>query len=211
MSGAWMVAVLSLWAVLLLVLVLVLGLARRILPILERAETVLRNAGGDEGANTGRAPGTVVPDFELVRSDGSAVSFSQLVADAGVFVFVDAHCDPCKRLTGELAAESRSLHELRLHLITDELLGVTLPPGVELLHQSGEVASRAFEQVAYPQAYAVRSDRTVIAREIPGGVADLRLLAQKAREDEQMRRRALPLVAGSANQGSNGKPSREGR
>lgn len=211
MSGVWMVAVLSLWVVLLLVLVLVLGLARRILPILERAESVLRNAGGDEGANTGLAPGTVVPDFELARSDGSAVKFSQLVVDAGVFVFVDAHCDPCKRLTGELAAESAPLHELRLHLITDEPLGMAPPLGVELLHQSDEAASRAFEQVAYPQAYAVRPDRTVIAREIPGGVADLRLLARRVHEDEQMRRRGLPLVAESANQGSNGKPSRERR
>lgn len=89
-----MVAVVGLWVTVLVTLLLVLGLARRILPILEQAEKGLRDRNAPVGAGTGLAPGPVVPDFELARSDGSAVRLSQLVDTPGVFVFVDAHCDP---------------------------------------------------------------------------------------------------------------------
>lgn len=62
--------------------------------------------------------------------------------------------------------QSGSLEELRLHLITVEPLGSVLPDGVEVLFQSDEVASRAFEQMAYPQGFVLAPDRTV-AREFP--------------------------------------------
>lgn len=187
MTGPWIVALVALWVVVTVNTLLLLGVLRRIVPVLQRAEQVLQDGGG-VGAGTGLAPGATVPDFEVRTSHGE-VHFSELVTErAAVFVFVDAHCAPCQQLTTELAMERGSVSQLRLHLITDEPLGKTFPDGVVVLHQAEDAASSAFEQSAFPQAFVVDGDRKVIERTFPNTMSDLQRLADRAvSHDERLR------------------------
>jgi hypothetical protein len=178
-SGPWIAAVLALWAVVVLLAVLVLGLLRRIAPVLEQAERATR-AGLAMDADLGAPDGTTVPSFAVVDAAGRSVPFEDVGPADRVVLFVDADCPACGAVTAGLAADPATA-TLPLVVVT----GRSTPPsrydalaaiGVPVVGQPDGAATTAFAQRAFPLAFAVAGG-TVVASAVPGSVADLERLA----------------------------------
>lgn len=96
MSGAWLVLFIALWMVSALLVVLVIGLSRRI----EALESLTASAGGHV-----RKP---APD-QFVGQNFSEHAIESGVATradglAGVFLFVSENCGPCQQLSSDIAS-----------------------------------------------------------------------------------------------------------
>lgn len=178
MTGPWIVAFLALWAVVVLLAVLTLGLLRRLAPALEQAERVA--AMGRVMDDLGLPEGSPVPAFDVVDGAGRAVPFSDVGPPDRVVLFVDADCPACGAVTTALARHPRP-DALPLVVVA----GSGTPPdhyaglraaGFPVLAQPDGAATAAFRQRAFPAAFAVAGG-TVVAAAIPGSVADLERLA----------------------------------
>ncbi len=71
MSAAWVAAFLVLWVAVLLSLALQLGQMKRITAVLELVESRLRGSGWSP-VSMGIQPGSKVPDFEAIDSEGGS-------------------------------------------------------------------------------------------------------------------------------------------
>lgn len=179
MSGPWIVAVVTLWVVVVLLAVLVLGLLRRIAPVLEQAERAA-HVGRAMDAGFGAPDGTAIPPFAVVDASGRSVPFDDVGPADRVVLFVDADCAACGAVTAGLAADPATA-TLPLVAVT----GRGTPPshydalaaaGVPVVGQPDGAASAAFAQRAFPLAFAVAGG-AVVRSTVPGSVADLERLA----------------------------------
>lgn len=179
MSGPWIAAVLALWVVVVLVALLVLGLLRRIAPVLEQAERAAR-LGRAMDEDVGAPDGSPVPPFSVVDRSGRTVPFEDVAPGERVVLFVDADCPACGNVTDGLATGAAAA---TLPLVV--VPGATTPAehyealaaaGVTVVTQPDGAATAAFRQRAFPLAFAVAGG-TVVASTIPASPADLERLA----------------------------------
>jgi hypothetical protein len=184
-SGPWIAAFVVLWIVVVLVLLVVVGVLRRALAVLEGATTPggtdHRAVSAEVVTNYGGAPpGTRIPPFAVENGTGAALSSDELLGRARLYVFVTAGCPPCERLVAELAS-SPGGEEMPIVLFAHDRSDVkvaSLPPSVTVLEQPDGSASRAFQTKTFPQAFAVNADGLVQATAIPNSLSDLRMLAR---------------------------------
>lgn len=178
MTGPWIAAFLALWAVVVLLAVLTLGLLRRVAPALEQVE---RAAGvGRMMEDLGLPAGAVVPPFEVTDAAGRRVPFADVGPQDRVVLFVDANCPACDAVTTALARRPGPV-DLPVVVVPGpateaDHYAALRAAGLELVTQPDGAASSAFRQRAFPLAFAVAGD-TVVASKIPGSVADLERLA----------------------------------
>lgn len=180
MSGAWIAAFLALWAVVLLLGLLVLGLLRRIGPVLERAEFVASSA---VGPGIGLPLGTTVPDFELSLANGEAISAADLRGRPYVLLFVSSGCAPCRGLAAEIRTREGPAPLADLIVVaaeSDADAALTDAPYATLAFQSGRAVSDAFGTSATPHAFAVDTSGTVVASSFPNTLDHLEALAREA-------------------------------
>jgi hypothetical protein len=184
-SGPWIAAFVVLWVVVIGILVVLIGVVRQALAIIESAGG---GQNGDPRARSdtvtslygGAAPGTRIPPFAAKTADGSVVGWEELVGRPRLCVFVGAGCPPCEELMSELAASPRGLDGASLVVFAEDATDpklASLPPNVLVLEQLERSASAAFRSIALPQAFAVDSDGVVQATVIPNSVADLASLS----------------------------------
>lgn len=182
MSTPWIVGFCVLAASVILLFVVVTGIVRRAIAVLED-----RGSGDDVFTNSlrvtslygGIPPGTVVPDFLAREASGRPVPADELFAGPRLCVFVSAGCPPCDMLLVDLAASDQAF-DLPLLVIADDANNPkysSLPPHVTVVEQVDGSASTAFQSKAFPQGFAVDADRVVRAVALPNALADLRKLA----------------------------------
>lgn len=192
MTLPWMVLVLTLWTVVLGLAVIVLGLLRRIAPVLEAAERTLRTTPTTPGDLGGLGPGAPVPDFRLTTlPERRERRFSDLIGRGVVVLFVQESCPACETLLAQLDPDPAPVGGAPLLVVTArEGHAAELADhgkdrgeaGIRLAVQRDAEASRAFAQMAYPQAFAVDASATVAAQLIPSSIADLERLGRRVSE-----------------------------
>jgi hypothetical protein len=101
MTAPWIALQVALSVLVLVIAVVLLGLLRRILPVLEAAGHAASHRHEQAG---GLAPGTRLPNFEVVTREGEVVHAADLRGRAAVVLLVSAGCHPCDALIAELTA-----------------------------------------------------------------------------------------------------------
>jgi len=173
MTGPWLAAFAVLWALVLFLAVLVLGVMRRVVPLLDRLEEQRQTAPG-----FGLPAGTKVPAFEALDREGELVG-ADAIPRPGIVLFLEPGCRPCEKLAEELRSEAANLDGVPLVFVTPDTAegrGLIPPAGTALL-QSGRAVSLAFQTSITPHAFLVDTDGWLSGNTIPASVADLTLLA----------------------------------
>lgn len=178
MTWPWMAALLSLWIFVLILGLLLLGLLRRVSSFLEGAESRLRGSGipPDFG---GLTPGSLVPGFQLRDSEGRRLGSSEVVLSPMLLLFADPGCEPCEDLLRLMDGSDGQIDGVPYLIVAEdpsETPGFPVPPGARVLYQSGKDVSALFQNIATPQAFAIRRS-IVVGKTIPQSVEDLKRLA----------------------------------
>ena len=181
MSAPWIAGFVALWIGFLALAVILLGLLRRMSPILERAEAQLGVHGG-KGSFGGAPVASVVAPFQLVDSGGRSALSRESVEEPTLLLFVAPGCGPCEQILGGLDGVGERLEDVPLHVVVEEGEGeVAAPPGVSLLYERGHAASGAFQTIVTPHAFVVDHGGLVLDQRIPGSAEDLRQMALRQR------------------------------
>jgi hypothetical protein len=192
MSVPWVVAFVSLWVLVILTAVVVVGVLRRISGVLEQAEARLRSS--DSGFALGGIPvASRVPEFRVFQGNGSnggshEVMWADLIDAPTILLFMDQDCEPCRQVANEVDAAIDELKGVRFLVVLNEEAGRPqwLPTRVPVVYERRQEVSQAFENTATPQAYLLDPSRLVLAKRVIGSLSDLRELA---RESEPAMRR----------------------
>jgi thiol-disulfide isomerase/thioredoxin len=173
MSTAWVIVVCALWAFVVLLALLVIGVLQRISPLLELVIARLTLLAEPPGLD----PGTVVPTIEGLN--GQAPGFPAVV------LFLRGECGPCHALVQDLRESRQVDFDVPVIAVVDDSPpGRALVEGVPLnvLYQRNEEVSRLFKTAATPHAFAVGSDGRIVERLVPNSAARLRELAGAAQK-----------------------------
>lgn len=192
MSTPWVVAFGALCLLVLLMLIVVIGVVRRAIAVLDALASGPTNLAFSPEYG-GLEPGTPVPAFVAYDRDGREVSSDDLEGSPHVLAFLSAACPPCAQLTNELH-RVQDAGELELVVVmedSDTARAIPFPDGVTVLHQRDRAVSQAFKNQATPQGFAIGSG-VVTAVAIPNSVSILRQLLDRARE-EVVSERATPM------------------
>lgn len=183
MTSGWVAAFVTLWFVALLSLVLMLGMLRRISPVLEEVQSWLRDGGFMLGPNQGLTRGAEVPSFTALDEMGEPLRSEQLWGEPAVFLFIEPGCGPCEQLAEGLQAIDGAAKDAIL-IVTDNTekgRSLGLKTGAKVLLQSGRRVSTAFRTSITPHAFSIDADGRVVDRRVPGSVDDLLQLAEVSR------------------------------
>jgi hypothetical protein len=103
MTTTWIAIVVTQGVTTVLLVVVVLGMLRRINPMLEHG---LRHQVRDPLQSDEAPPlGAALPAFTLRSVDGALVSRDRLLAHARVLLLADAKCPPCLQLLADIESE----------------------------------------------------------------------------------------------------------
>jgi hypothetical protein len=183
MSAPWAAAVITLWVVVLLIAVVVTGVLRRIGAVLEQAEARLASGVQDSFAPGGLAVASRAPEFRVFDTNGAGkapreISSDELIRTPTILLFMSANCAPCRELAAELPSAMRDVDGVPLYAIFDKNEGRPewLPRDVPTVFESSREVSRAFENVATPQAYLLDSNRLVVTKRVVMSLSDLKAM-----------------------------------
>lgn len=179
MTAPWVIAVVTLWVFVVVLGLLVLGLLRRVSGFLEMAEFRLRGASIPPGFG-GLEPGSLVPEFELHEMGNGTVRSSDVLQSATLLVFMDAGCEPCEDLAILMQESWVLLQDIPMVIVAEdspEAAVFPFPPGARILYQANRAVSNVFENIASPQAFALR-DGVVAGKSIPDSLQDLERLVR---------------------------------
>ena len=185
MSWPWVTAFVILWFLVLTMVFILIGLIKRLVPILSRAEHLLEHSDVPLEAG-GLDVGEQVPPFGLSENGDETLRVGDTLSLPAVFLFIDNGCEPCRRLRSALIEEAGGLAGSRLYIVSsngspkDNAYDLLRARGLRVFGQRDDEASRAFRQNAVPQAFAVDGERRVVESLITDSVNDLRSLLQAA-------------------------------
>ncbi len=187
MQGSWIALFAALWAVVLFLLVLVLGLSRRI-GILE-AE--LGNGSSDRGPLDG-AP--AVGDLLPLPKGHEEVRWGSRSGAGQVVLFLSPMCGPCltlgerlKDLSGNDSGLPEALRDTEILIITDvggEPIYGDLGIGAQLVTQSDSEIARELGIRVSPFGLGIDANGIVRAVALPNTVADVEAIADACRLTE---------------------------
>jgi thiol-disulfide isomerase/thioredoxin len=156
MSGVWIGLFVALWAVVLLLVVLVLGLIRKV-GMLQLAQDVPSEVAPSSGGPLSGKPAPGVPGFSQLTSAWDT-------SRSRVVLFLSSSCGPCRKLAGQLGEVAGDRYMVLPPREDVDLVVVTDPGGVELfdslgaaqiLVQSASEVSRAWSVPGTPFAVAI--------------------------------------------------------
>jgi hypothetical protein len=174
MTTPWIIAFACLCVLVLLLGFSVIGVMRRMVGVLERAERLLSQEF--EGA----PPLTRVPPFELVDESGETASSTDLIRESTIVLFMEAGCKSCRTLAQELLRPE--IGQLPLLVIAGEAgLGddFGLAADIQVFRQYGGSVAKLFKSIVTPHAFVVDGAGVVLDRVVPGSVADLEQMAKR--------------------------------
>jgi hypothetical protein len=178
-SAFWIAALVSLWLIVAILALLVLGLLRRIAPILERAEAIISS----EPAPPGLSPGSLMPPFEVTTVDSRRIAASDLIGKPFVLLFVSSGCAPCARLAEQIGEAGDPDLGFDLLVVADDSdAGVEFGEwgSARVAYQVDHEVSHAFETSATPHAFVISGSGTVVAAGYPSTLAQLQALANRS-------------------------------
>jgi hypothetical protein len=192
-NGLWIGALALISTLVLLLAVLVLGVLRRVAPVLERAEAAL--VSGQVSLGSAR-PGMRIESFEALDSRGEAVDSDRLFDEPGVFVVMHSGCGPCRQLSERL----RDMPALRVPLVvllddSPAARKIPIPQHARQLFDHDGGAAAAFRGGGTPQAFALTAGGVLVETLVPGSAEDLKRLAELATEGGGSRRDTTTEVA----------------
>ncbi|HEX2195898.1 MAG TPA: hypothetical protein VHJ76_03140 [Actinomycetota bacterium] len=185
MSAPWIVAFVLQTVLLVALLVVVAGLLQRATAVLEEAQERLRTGMIKIEDLGGLLPGERVGPFAVLDAEANTVRRDDLLREPAIFLFVDSDCEPCELVAEELGGPVERIEGVPFYAVMQEPPdGVVRPPYADLrpLIQRGHAASHAFQNSTAPQAFAVATDGTVVAKAIPRSAHDIEDLARELRK-----------------------------
>jgi hypothetical protein len=195
----WIVAFGLLWALVVLVVFVLVGVLRRVTNVLETAESQLTSDG------SGASVMSRIPDFELYDRNGIGASSLELITEPTIVLFLESACRPCKQLAIDLDGIGESLDAVPLIVVlddTDQGRQFPLPASVHALYDRDHVVADLFQSVVTPQAFVVDVGGLILDRKRPRGRSDLRQMAWWQREG------SAPSLSSLATNGSSTATSR---
>ena len=174
--------IVTLWIVVALLALIVLGILKRVAPLLIQAEKLVRQ-GQDSSGGDGLPLGALVPEFELIDAEGEAVRPGQSLALPAVFLFVHKGCEPCEDLVAALSERADSFAGTRLCVVAagdpDEFSALQVR-GFSVFGQSEGEAWKAFDNKEFPNAFAVDEDSRIVGKMEMDTVTELERLVREA-------------------------------
>ncbi|HEX6700464.1 MAG TPA: hypothetical protein VF101_07005 [Gaiellaceae bacterium] len=165
MSTPWIVAFCVLAGGLALLTVTVIGLMRRVIPILEQLE-----GQTDAQPGFGLTVGSVVEPFELYTRRGERIEWDDFVERPTIILLVAAGCQPCRELPSKLHDVDNDIAGVPFLVVANDAADETareLERRWRVLYEKDDAATHAFKNQATPQAYFVDQSGLVLARAIP--------------------------------------------
>jgi peroxiredoxin len=180
-SGLWIVAFAALFGTVALLALAFLGTLRRISVVLERAEAQLRATPGPGPG--GLEPGSEIPDFSGITSDGSPFTRSNVLGKPSVMVFLSNNCPACRVLERDLQTDPSVLDGRVIAVVSDledaERLAAVVPE-LEVVVQDERSIASAFSSNATPHAFAIDAGGVVVSSGRPNTVDSLNRLISEA-------------------------------
>lgn len=162
MSAPWIATFTTLFGLVVLLGLIVLGMLRRLIPLMEQAEERL----GEALATPSALPaGSAIPPFEAKMVDGATFTDLDLRGPSTVVLFVGIKCGACRRFVEDLENGKAPALEERLIAVSDgEEDGHRLARSSDVLVVLDEDRSvaRAFKSEIVPHVFVVE-DGVVLA------------------------------------------------
>lgn len=178
MPLGWEIAIISLWAAVIIMAVIVFGVIRQITPILEKAAAISVRRVVDEGP----AVGSRIPHFEALGDPSSPFTEADLRLP-GVLLFTRSECAPCEDLLADMKSENLGMVSDYLTVVTDQ----KGERGLDFLPGNRRVAIQAENEVqgalkvrGVPYAIALDENGIVKGKQTVNRVAGLTNLAAVA-------------------------------
>lgn len=183
MTAPWIVAFVALASLVILVAFVVLGLLRRIAPLIEQSQELI-SAASRRLTIGGLPPGATVPRFEADEIGGGVFTDEELRNEPSVVLFLDDGCAACERLVADLESGSALDVHARLVVVTNtrEAAGrFASSDRVTVIVDDERSVARAFESVVSPQAFVVNEHGRALASGTPNTWDEMRHLVDEAR------------------------------
>lgn len=161
MTTPWIAAFVGLSVVVVMLGLLVLGMLRRLAPLIERSEQVLSTAERRVAVG-GLPPGTAVPAFVAEQVEGAAFSASDLRGTTTIVLFLDSDCKACEELVADLVHDRVPDIGAPLVVVSDERAEartLARSTDVVVLVDEDRSLATAFETRVTPQAFVLSDGR----------------------------------------------------
>lgn len=176
MPIGWTIVVVVLWVALLGLTVIVLGILRQVMPILQQASA---HAGPPGAVEQGPPVGEKIPAFSARDTAGDLVDDQELRGRPAVLLFLSSHCTPCAQLATEI--RQAELGELASQLIIvtspDGPQELGIPAGLRTVTEHLNEVSGALAVGSWPFAIALAPDGTVKSTQVPNTIKHLENVA----------------------------------
>lgn len=188
MSIGWIALVVVLWIVVLLLAAVVVGVLRRVTPLLE--------SKGDPPSQLpsrlmpqGLPIGSRLPAFNARTLNGEPFSADELLGSTAVVLLLDGNCPTCRMLEDDMHRSGVVNVSNHLIIVVGDESEARRLTGIEatILLQSDDAVRRAFASNATPHAFAISAEGFVVANDTPNTVAGLRRLAEQLEEGGEQR------------------------
>lgn len=182
MTTPWIVAFVALAALVILVGLLLLGLLRRITPLLEESQELIGSASRRLTIG-GLPPGATVPAFAAEEVGGGVFTQDDLRGEPSVVLFLDDGCAACEGLVADLRSGYAPVLGARLVVITssrETAAQMNASARIRVIVDEGSVA-QAFESVVSPQAFVVDEHGLVRTSGTPNAWDELRQLVDSTK------------------------------
>lgn len=179
MNAWWITAFVSLWLVVAIVAVILLGFLHRVAAVLERAEFAV--TAGQVNLGGARA-GMQIEPFHVVDRVGLEITSDELFAAPATYLLLHSGCDPCRHLVGRLGQLAADQPVIAILDDSPASHDIELPPQVITLFERDGFVAAAFKSGGTPQAFAVSRGGIVVETIVPASPADIDRLGRVLRE-----------------------------
>jgi hypothetical protein len=183
----------ALWALVAVLGLIVVGMLKRIAPILERVEGSL----SDAPSLVGLAVGAAVPSFEAEEIGAGVFTETDLHGSTAAVLFIGVSCQACERFVRDLEAGiAPELGARLVAVVADREVAASFAPSPALtvVFDERRLMAQAFESYLVPQTFVVDGDGIVLARGRPNDWEGMRLLLAHAKGGENLRDTAAAAV-----------------
>lgn len=190
MTTPWIAAFSALAVFALLVGLVVLGVMRQVMPLIDQAESALTQALGRLRLY-GLPEGAAAPGFTAETAMGDVFTERDLYGRESVVIFVTSSCAACARLLQDLETAEGRRADIRLVAIVDQndldALRAAQAGGATVLVQRRGSMSRLFESDRTPHAYVLDEHAVIRASGTPDtwrAIEELVAATRKGGEEE---------------------------
>lgn len=182
MSEIALVMVVILWVFALMLGIVVLGILRRVIPLLEGGPAPAFGSARDPGA---LREGENAPRVRARNERGEAFE-EELVIARSVLVFSDAQCAPCKALADDIRRQNGLDLGVGLSFVIDDRGEGRYDLGnnpIRIVYQRNNEVGRLFGSTIRPYAFAISGDGVITGQGVPNSVHQLDGLARSLTEE----------------------------